>query len=198
MKTALFLICYLFICLQVLASAAGAEDAKELPSVSEETDICIECHINYSPGIVEDWLKSRHAAVTPEDAMEKPRPERRVSAQTFVDSVRSVAVGCYECHSLNPDAHEDNFEHAGIPINVIVSPNDCKTCHPVEADQYIDSKKAHAVGNLRKNPVYHTLVETITGLKEVKDGKIVYDEYDKLSKHIKQLCGKDFHELRKK
>gem|GEM_PF-2770724 len=167
-----FLICCLLACLPIAASA-GSEGVKDLPPVSEETDICIECHLNYSPGIVEDWLKSGHAAVTPEDAGKKPEAERRISAQIFADSVSSVAVGCYECHSLNGDTHEDNFEHAGISINVIVSPSDCKTCHPVEVDQYVDSKKAHAVDNLRRNPVYHALVETVIGLKEMKDGKIV-------------------------
>ena len=167
------MICCLTICLFITANAES-EDAKTLPSVSEETEICIECHINYSPGIVEDWLRSRHAAVTPEDALKKPEVERRISVKTLPDDVvGSVVVGCYECHGLNADAHADNFEHAGISINVIVSPNDCKTCHIVEADQYADSKKAHAVDNLRVNPVYHALVETTIGLKEFKDDKMV-------------------------
>ena len=116
-----FLICCLsFLLLVATDTSSGA--AKALPPVSEETEICIECHINYSPGIVEDWLKSRHAAVTPEDAMKKPAMERRVSAETFADSLKSVAVGCYECHSLNTDKHQDSFEHAGSDINIVVSP----------------------------------------------------------------------------
>ena len=177
MKNAIFAIMLLICCLltriQTVASAAPGDENVRAP-VSEETELCIECHINYSPGIIEDWLSSRHAAVTPDDAAKKSQNARRVSAQTFADNLGSVAVGCYECHSLNPDKHEDNFEHVGIQINVVVSPNDCKTCHPVEADQYVDSKKAHAVGNLSKNPVYHdALVETITGLKEMRDGKLV-------------------------
>ncbi|MFC1714475.1 multiheme c-type cytochrome [Candidatus Poribacteria bacterium] len=167
----LFICCVCFyLPFVVNVSSAVAED---LPPVSEETEMCIECHLDYTPGIVEDWRKSRHAAATPEEAAKKPEAERRVSAQTFPDSLRSVSVGCYECHGLNVDAHEDSFEHVGMEINLVVSPNDCKTCHPVEAEQYTDSKKAHALGNLGKNPVYHQLVETITGVKEVKDGKTV-------------------------
>jgi len=167
-----FLICCLF-AMSPIVTNAGSEAVKERPPVSEETEICIECHRTYSPGIVEDWLKSRHAAVTPEDAVKKPAAERRVSAQRFPDNAAAVAVGCYECHGLNADAHQDNFEHVGLRINMIVSPNDCGTCHPVEVDQYMDSKKAHAVDILRKNPVYTTLVETVIGLKSAHDGKIL-------------------------
>lgn len=166
------LICFLICCLMIYYPAVPAfaqESVKISPPTSEETKICIECHTHYSPGIVEDWLKSRHSASTPEDALKKPVSERRVSAQSFPENSKSVAVGCYECHSLNADAHKDNFEHAGMLINVIVSPNDCRTCHPVEAEQYTDSKKAHALDNLRSNPLYSSLVDNIVGLKEFKD-----------------------------
>jgi hypothetical protein len=54
-----------------------------------------------------------------------------------------------------------------------VTPNDCKTCHNTEAEQYAGSKKAFALDNLQKNPVYHALVETIVSTKGVKENKIV-------------------------
>lgn len=114
-------ICCLFSCL-LIAASVGSEAAKDLPPVSEETDTCIECHTTYSPGIVEDWLKSRHAAVTPEDAARKPEAERRISANTFPDSIASVAVGCYECHGLNADAQLEGGEvevQAAFPAGVI-------------------------------------------------------------------------------
>jgi hypothetical protein len=57
---------------------------------------------------------------------------------------------------------------------VIVSPNDCQTCHSIEVEQYSGSKKSHALDILQKNPVYNTLVETITGIKEVTENKIVH------------------------
>lgn len=47
--------------------------------------------------------------------------------------MRATAVGCYECHGLNPGQHQDNFEHFGFRINVVVSPNDCRVCHEEEA-----------------------------------------------------------------
>ena len=127
------------------------------PPTSEETQVCILCHKNYTPGIVEDWLKSRHSKNTPEMARKKSPIERRISSEVIPDALQSTVVGCYEFHSLNASAHKDNFEHFGFRINVIVSPNDCKTCHSVEVDQYSVSKKAHALENLQQNPFDETI-----------------------------------------
>ncbi len=163
------------LCLTLLSSYvpdiyAGLQTS---PAISEQTQVCILCHRNYTPGIVEDWQRSRHSKITPEMAMKKPDLERRISNEVIPENLRSVVIGCYECHSQNPSAHEDNFEHFGFKINVIVSPNDCKTCHPVEVDQYSESKKAYALENLQKNHVYHNFVEAVTSLKDIKDTKII-------------------------
>lgn len=159
----------------VYAGSTLAEDEWQIaapPKISDNSQVCILCHRNYTPGIVEDWRKSRHSKTTPELALKKPLLERRISSEEIPESLQTTVVGCYECHSLNPSNHKDNFEHFGFKINVIVSPNDCKTCHPVEVEQYSVSKKAHAVENLQQNPLYHNYVETITGVKEVKDDKL--------------------------
>lgn len=140
--------------------------------LSEQTQECIECHEGVTPGIVADWHKSRHARTTPETALTQPALGKRISAPTIPESLATVAVGCYECHSLNSTQHKDNFEHFDRAVNVIVTPNDCNTCHPTEVEQYTSSKKGHALDNLRKNPVYHALVETITGVKSVQDSTI--------------------------
>jgi hypothetical protein len=147
---------------------------QEPPPLSDETEECLGCHEEYTPGIVGDWLSSRHAVVTPEQALKKPLISRRISSDSIPDGLRHVIVGCYECHSLNPENHTDNFEHFDHQINVVVSPNDCSTCHPVEVGEYVGSKKANALDILEKNPLYHTLVETITGLKTVEDGDLVH------------------------
>lgn len=160
----------------LINSPSGAEQAKPSLPLSKETQACLGCHRTFTPGIVEDWLSSRHAKTTPEMALKKPAIKRRVSAATFDKKVRSVAVGCYECHSLNPGLHKDNFEHLGYWINVVVSPNDCRSCHPVEANEYARSKKAYAQANLKENPVYSALVDTVTSLKEVRDGRVVHLE----------------------
>src|SRR3972149_7279139 len=169
----------IFICALLLLSVflltskiyAIGKSQHDLPyAVSEQTKICILCHKNVTPGIVEDWKTSRHSKITPEIALKKTALERRVSSQTIPEDILPVVVGCYECHSQNISQHKDSFEHFGFWINVIVSPNDCRTCHAVEVEQYSVSKKAHALENLQQNPLYHTFGEAITSVKEIKDG----------------------------
>ncbi len=143
------------------------------PSVSPQTKACIDCHYNFTPGIVKDWETSKHSKTTPEEAMEKSILEKRISAENVPEKLARNPVGCYECHSLNGKNHKDNFEHFGYRINVVVSPHDCQICHPVEVSQYSDSKKAHAYGNLMNNPVYATLVDIITGLKKTEYNRIM-------------------------
>lgn len=155
-------------------TALGDEPLQKSVRLSDETQSCITCHETINPGIVEDWLTSRHAKTNPRVALEKIDIKRRVSSQIIPEDLQSVAVGCYECHSLNPSVHKDNFEHFDYNINVVVSPADCKTCHSLEVEQYSISKKAHALGILQKNPVLHSLVETITSLKEIKDDELIY------------------------
>lgn len=162
----------LFAC--ALAAMEQEDSQLKASPLSQETQECLDCHQNYTPGIAEDWLKSRHAGITPEMALTKPVLERRVSSDTIAQTLLGTAVGCYECHTLNPSLHQDNFDHFGYQVNVIVSPNDCKTCHSVEVEQYSKSKKAHALDILQKNPVYNNLVETITSVKEVNDNEIVH------------------------
>ncbi len=174
MKRILVVLLCLGLLLTYSLGTRAKEDVTAGPNYSEETQECLDCHKSYTPGIVEDWLKSRHARTTPEMGLGKSALEKRISSDTIPQNLLSVAVGCYECHTLNPSPHQDNFEHFGYQVNVIVSPNDCKTCHSAEAEQYSDSKKAHALDILQKNPVYNSLVETITSLKEVNDNKIVH------------------------
>ncbi len=144
--------------------------------LSPQTQTCIACHNITTPGIVNDWLKSRHSKTTPEEALKKPVLEKRISNESLQKELIESAVGCYECHSQNPDNHKDNFTHYGLRINVVVSPEDCKTCHPLEAKQYAGSKKAYAVKNLLENPIYRTLVKTVTGIKKIEEGVNILSE----------------------
>jgi len=147
-------------------------DKKQKAPLSEQTKACVGCHKVYTPGIVDDWLSGRHAGTTPADALKLSPLERRISADTVAQWLKGNAVGCYECHSLNPDNHKDNFQHMGYDINIVVSPDDCKSCHPVEARQYSKSKKAYAVRNLLENPVYEKLVFASAGMKKMENGEI--------------------------
>lgn len=178
--TVLFLV---IIPLQSLADEEMEEASQEL---SPETQACIGCHSMFTPGIVQDWLTSRHSKTAPQQALGKPDLRRRVSAGKILEQFSRYAVGCFECHSLNPAKHRDNFEHMGFKINVVVSPNDCRTCHPLEVEQYEGSKKAHAIKNLLSNPVYHTLVKSTDGLTTVENGKIV--AHDPSDVTLRETC----------
>ena len=182
-------ICYILtiIILVVLASPQRCWSQEQKPSsplkLSEETQACIECHNSVTPGIVEDWMTSRHAKTSPERGLAKPVLERRISNDEVSVPLRSVAVGCFECHSQNPSSHKDNFNHFGYEINVVVSPNDCKTCHKTEAEQYAEGKKAHALGNLRDNAVYQTLLQVVDGVQFVEETKMHHADATAATKH---------------
>jgi hypothetical protein len=168
----LILVLFFFIFLGNLYALEEKETITLPISLSPQTTACVGCHRIYTPGIVQDWLAGRHSKTSPGEALKKTAIERRISSENPpVESMR-YTIGCYECHSLNPNSHTDNFNHFGNKINVVVSPDDCRTCHPVEAVQYSGSKKAHAIKNLIDNPVYYALVSTITGVKNADSGKM--------------------------
>ena len=149
---------------------------------SSDTEECIGCHEGVTPGIYHDWLGSRHSRTTPGEALKKPELEQRISVTEVPESLSGFAVGCYECHSLNPEAHTDNFEHMGYKINVVVSPEDCRICHAEEVEQYSGSKKALAIGNLMDNPVYKTLVDTVISTRSVEGAAILPGEVSDMTR----------------
>jgi hydroxylamine dehydrogenase len=148
--------------ISLLISVPAAADS-EAP-LSPATEECLDCHASLHPGIVEDWKRSRHAAVTPTAALQISAEARRMSAEAVPAPLGDVAVGCAECHSLRPEAHADTFDHNGHDIHVVVSPEDCRTCHPVEVTQYADNLMSHAYGNLVDNPVYQQLQQSIVDI----------------------------------
>lgn len=151
--------------------------------VSDDSQTCIDCHEMVTPGIVRDWELSRHSQHNISSALNKEKLERRISiSETPISVDPNTVIGCYECHSLNTENHKDSFEHFGYVINVIVSPNDCKTCHPTEVDEYSSSKKGFAKSNLSKNPIYHALVETVISVKVINEGQVVQEKSSDLAK----------------
>jgi hydroxylamine dehydrogenase len=154
----------------------GSEQNEQMFSaegMSPSTQACIACHAQFTPGIVYDWMTSRHAKMKPAEAMKKAETEQRISAKSLPEDLASYKVGCYECHSRNPKNHKDNFEHMGFRINVVVSPEDCRTCHPQEVTQFSGSKKAHAIKNLMENSAYHAMVSELTGVKKLVKGHLI-------------------------
>lgn len=174
MRNTLF---FLFICLLIPASSAGTE----LP-ISEATSECIDCHTTFQPGIVEDWQQSRHARITPTQAMQTDALSRKVSSDTVPDDLKDAVVGCAECHMLRPESHKDTFEHNGYDIHIVVSPNDCQTCHAVEAEQYSHNLMAHAYKNLAGNKLYQNLQRSILGKPVRNNGKLDFKPEGDLAK----------------
>ncbi|MBA4395676.1 MAG: hydroxylamine oxidase, partial [Desulfobacca sp.] len=156
---------------------AGSYLAVASPSksrLSEDTKACLECHSTISPGIVRDWEKGRHAAMTPLEGLKKGKLERRISSAEIPAELRGAAVGCAECHTLNPEKHKDTFEHNGYKVHSVVTPNDCAVCHQLEVRQYSQNIMAKAYGNLKANPLYSDLVDQVNGQKSFNNDKIIH------------------------
>jgi len=152
----------------LMAGAGWCQEAL----VSEATQECLDCHAIFHPGIVEGWRTGRHAAITPQAAMAVADPARKVSSTDVPEALQGVVVGCAECHTLRPDAHADTFEHNGYNVHVVVSPDDCRTCHATEADQYTRNIMSHAYANLADNTVYQQLQRSVLGTPLLEHGKL--------------------------
>ncbi|MFH2220197.1 MAG: multiheme c-type cytochrome [Pseudomonadota bacterium] len=170
----------IFCTLWVLSSAAAT--AAEEARISDATQECLDCHSVFHPGIVQDWRNSRHARTTPKQAMTQSGPALKVSSKNVPASLQETAVGCAECHTLRNDAHADTFDHNGGDIHVVVSPDDCATCHSTERTQFDKNIMAHARKNLAENPVYQDLQRTILGEGEIKDGNVHFSPSNELTR----------------
>jgi hydroxylamine dehydrogenase len=140
--------------------------------VSEDTQTCLECHSSLHPGIVQDWLKSRHAKTSPAQGLNKPRLERRVSVEKVPERLANSAVGCAECHTMNAGTHQDSFEHNEYQVHTVVTPNDCTICHEAEAQQYQKNVMSKARTILLENPVYVDLMNQVNGTHLFKGTKM--------------------------
>lgn len=105
-------------------------------SVPANSKACVDCHKQSSPGIVDHWMGSTHAA---------------------------KGVSCVECHHANSD-DADAFDHYGTTIATIVTPKDCGKCHKVESEEFMASHHAKA-GNILAS-LDNFLAETVEGSRE--------------------------------
>ncbi len=104
-----------------------------LPSLSEESQSCNECHRESTPGLYQQWGSSRHYRAN---------------------------VGCYECHRAE-ESDPDAMEHFGFTISVIVSPNDCGQCHSREVEEF--SASHHSKGARILGSLDNVLAEVVEG-----------------------------------
>jgi len=158
------LVIFLFSFFVFTQTASGAD----LP-LSDDSASCLECHVSLHPGIVAGWQKSRMSKITPKAAKGLPEKNRRVSYEQLPEALAGVVVGCAECHTLNAETHKDSFDHNGYAVHTVVTPQDCATCHPVEAGQFEKNIMSHAYGNLENNPVYRELTKAVTGMQTFED-----------------------------
>ncbi len=152
-------------------------------SFSDATEECLECHSEIHPGIVASWRKSKHSGTTPLEAQKKDKLARRVSSTEIPGELAGVTVGCYECHGLRTDRHADSFEHNGYQINVIVSPDDCATCHIKEVEQYGKNMMSHAYGNLVNNSLYQNFTKAVNNNYHTVDNALTMGETDMLTEY---------------
>ncbi|NNL75166.1 MAG: hydroxylamine oxidase [Desulfobacterales bacterium] len=168
-------------CLSIFILQTAPAMSADAP-LSGATSECIDCHASVHPGIVKDWQNSRHAQITPGIALAVEGLARKVSVKSVPENLRNTAVGCAECHLLRPQKHADTFEHNGYDIHVVVSPEDCSTCHVQEAEQYSKNIMAHAYDNLAENALYQKLQRSIIGTTKRKGEKITFGPADEATK----------------
>lgn len=146
------------------------------PKISAETEECIMCHVSLHPGIVKSWENSLHSKISPLQASLKAEVNKRISSLPKDSVFSGHVVGCFECHSLNTEKHSDSFDHNGYTINVVVSADDCATCHKEEREQYSKNIMAHAYANLMENEVYKSFKSTITGSIKFQEGSFHFTD----------------------
>ncbi len=100
----------------VVQAAPKALVLKPFKQLSDESKECAACHKDESPGIYQQWGRSKHYGAN---------------------------VGCYECHQAEA-TDSDVIEHEKVNISVIVSPKDCARCHESEVEEFTQSHHAKA------------------------------------------------------
>jgi len=111
-----------------------------LPSLAEEENPCLGCHISRTPGIVNQWKASRHF---------------------------EMGVACLDCHQADPkDA--DAFKHNGFTLAVLVTPRDCARCHEKEVAEQKGSH--HAKSGQILGSLDNLLGEVVGGIPAVNAG----------------------------
>lgn len=149
--------------------------------ISEDTLACLACHIVLMPGIYGDWRQSRHSNVTPVQALSRPSVQRRMSTDKLDPQRGSVVVGCAECHVAREGHRTDAFEHNGFRVHTVVTPQDCRACHPDEVKEFEENLMSHAYGNLAGNELFSLLAKSINGLHALGESGLTQTAQDELT-----------------
>ena len=104
-------------------------------SIPANSAKCVQCHQTSTPGIIDHWKGSTHAA---------------------------KGIGCVECHQAN-ERDADGFMHYGEMIATVVTPLDCSRCHKTESAEFASSHHSKA-GNILAS-LDNRLAETVEGAR---------------------------------
>ena len=104
-------------------------------AVPANSKACVDCHRQTTPGIIDHWTGSTHAA---------------------------KGVGCVECHKADAQ-RADGYDHYGERIVTVVTPMDCGRCHAEETKEFMASHHAKA-GNILAS-LDNFLADTVEGSK---------------------------------
>jgi len=170
------------ICIQILTLSVsltsfftGISFAAKL---SQDTEMCLSCHSMLSQGIKADWGNSLHSKIIPSEALRRDKLSRRISNESIPEELSNTVVGCAECHTMNAEKHADSFEHNGFEVHIVVTPEDCATCHPTERGEYEKNIMSSAYLNLTGNPVYQGLINSVNGIQKFDEMKLSYTSPD--------------------
>jgi len=130
-----FLVSLLFVQAMEVMRRREESGGKGVVAIPVASRSCVECHLKQSPGIVDHWTGSTHAA---------------------------KGVGCVECHRAD-SAEPDAFTHYGVTIATVVTPLDCSRCHQTEYKEFTASHHAKA-GNILAS-LDNFLAETVEGAR---------------------------------
>lgn len=90
---------------------------------------CVQCHAEKTPGIVNDWRKSRHS---------------------------HAGVSCIDCHKVPADSpmaiKKEHPKDSGNHVSVLVSPKTCAKCHSNEVEQFMQSGHARGAVQMFAKP----------------------------------------------
>lgn len=134
----LFLLSLVFVqWMEVVRKREEAGLAGPRIAVPASSKVCVDCHAQETPGIVDHWKGSTHA---------------------------EKGVGCAECHHAE-EGEADAYLHYGVRIAAVVTPLDCSRCHVQEFREFEASHHA-AAGNILAS-LDNRLAETVEGFRGV-------------------------------
>jgi hydroxylamine dehydrogenase len=108
--------------------------------LSTEAKECIDCHKTESPGIVGDWVNSRHG---------------------------HVSVSCLDCHQVESDSpmatQHETMIGTDVYISALVPPSTCARCHPAEYQQFNESGHFRSYRQIIPKDSLHALINKHEG-----------------------------------